>query len=85
MQPKQQHPLPSYLDYKSNSSVTSYQTSYFPSDCNQGPDSSHSFEVSVGTGMELLGGTCDRRDPETSRDLNLFCDGPLKPKTAYRY
>uniref|UniRef100_A0A8D3C8I9 protein-tyrosine-phosphatase n=1 Tax=Scophthalmus maximus TaxID=52904 RepID=A0A8D3C8I9_SCOMX len=84
VQPKQQHPLPSYLDYKSNSSVTSYQTSYFPSDCNQGPDSSHSFEVSVGTGMELLGGTCDRRDPETSRDLNLFCDGPLKPKTAYR-
>ncbi|XP_040894959.1 receptor-type tyrosine-protein phosphatase beta-like isoform X5 [Toxotes jaculatrix] len=86
IQPRQQHPLPSYLDYRSNSSIKSYQTSYFHSYCNQGPDSSHSFEISVGTGMESLGGTCDHRhtDPETSRDLNRFCDGPLKPKTAYR-
>ncbi|XP_070763030.1 receptor-type tyrosine-protein phosphatase beta-like [Enoplosus armatus] len=89
MQPEQQHPLPSYLDYKSNSSIKSYQTSYFPSHCTEGPDSSsHSFEMSVGTGMDSLGGSCDHRDsdlgPETSRDLNLFCDGPLKPKTAYR-
>ncbi|XP_038562970.1 receptor-type tyrosine-protein phosphatase beta-like isoform X3 [Micropterus salmoides] len=89
VQPEQQHPLPSYLDYKSNSSVKSYQTSYFPSHCAEGPDSSsHSFELSVGTGMDSLGGSCDRRDsdldPETNRDLNQFCDGPLKPKTAYR-
>lgn len=91
MQPEQQHPLPSYLDYKTNSSIKSYQTSYFPSHCTEGPDSSsHSFEVSVGTGMDSLGGPCDRRnsdlDPETSStDLDQFCDGPLKPKTAYRY
>ncbi|XP_041794073.1 receptor-type tyrosine-protein phosphatase beta-like isoform X2 [Chelmon rostratus] len=90
VQPEQRDPLPSYADYKSNSSIKSYQTSYFPSHCTEGPDSSsHSFEMSVGTGMDSLGGSCDRRDsdldPETSgRDLNLFCDGPLKPKTAYR-
>uniref|UniRef100_A0A4W6C8W2 protein-tyrosine-phosphatase n=1 Tax=Lates calcarifer TaxID=8187 RepID=A0A4W6C8W2_LATCA len=86
LQPRQQHPLPSYVDYKSNSSVKSYQTSFFPSHCSQGPDPPHSFEVSVGTGMKMLGGTCERRnaDPETSRHLNQFCDGPLKPKTAYR-
>ncbi|XP_039990021.1 receptor-type tyrosine-protein phosphatase beta-like isoform X2 [Xiphias gladius] len=84
VQPKQQHPLPSYLDYKSNSSIKSYQTSYFPSQCTQGPESSNSFEISVGTGMEFLGGTCDHTDPEISRDLNQFCDGPLNPKTAYR-
>uniref|UniRef100_A0A7N8WT85 protein-tyrosine-phosphatase n=1 Tax=Mastacembelus armatus TaxID=205130 RepID=A0A7N8WT85_9TELE len=75
--PDQQHPLPSYLDYKSNSSIKSYQTRYFPSHCTQGPDSGfHSFEINVGTGMDSLG--------ETSRYLNQFCDGPLKPKTAYR-
>ncbi|XP_076588386.1 receptor-type tyrosine-protein phosphatase beta isoform X2 [Chaetodon auriga] len=90
VQPDQRDPLPSYLDYKSNSSIKSYQTSYFPSQCTEGPDSSsHSVEVSVGMGTDSLGGSCDRRDsdldPETgSRDLNLFCDGPLKPKTAYR-
>uniref|UniRef100_UPI0037E73E3D receptor-type tyrosine-protein phosphatase beta-like isoform X2 n=1 Tax=Semicossyphus pulcher TaxID=241346 RepID=UPI0037E73E3D len=86
-QPQQQHPLPSYLDYKSNSSIRSYQTSFFPSRCTEGPDSSSSaFEMSVGTGMDLLGGSCDRRDQntETSRELDQFCDGPLKPKTAYR-
>uniref|UniRef100_A0A3B4T6M6 protein-tyrosine-phosphatase n=1 Tax=Seriola dumerili TaxID=41447 RepID=A0A3B4T6M6_SERDU len=83
VQPDQQHPLPSYLDYKSNSSIKSYQTRYFHSNCTEGP---HSFEINVGTGMESLGGSCDHRDtdPETSRDLNQFCDGPLKPKTAYR-
>ncbi|XP_070686515.1 receptor-type tyrosine-protein phosphatase beta-like [Pempheris klunzingeri] len=90
VQPEQHHPLPSYLDYKSNSSIKSYQTSYFPSHCAEGPDSSsHSFEMSVGTGTDSLGGSCDGRDsdvdPETSgRDLSQFCDGPLKPKTAYR-
>lgn len=89
VQPEPKDPLPSYLDYKSNSSIRSYQTSYFPSHCTGGPDSSaHGFKIDVGTGMDSLGGPCDRRDsgryPETSKDLNLFCDGPLKPKTAYR-
>ncbi|XP_076018766.1 receptor-type tyrosine-protein phosphatase beta isoform X2 [Genypterus blacodes] len=89
MQPEQQHPLPSYLDYKSNSSVKSYQTSFFSSHCAEGPDSSaQSFEMEVGTGTDRLGGTCDHQDrdldPESGRDKSLFCDGPLKPKTAYR-
>jgi hypothetical protein len=38
LQPDQQHPLPSYLEYKTNSSVKSYQTAYFPSHCAEGPD-----------------------------------------------
>ncbi|XP_026220324.1 receptor-type tyrosine-protein phosphatase beta-like isoform X2 [Anabas testudineus] len=89
VQPDQQHPLPSYLDYKSNSSIKSYQTSYFHSHCGLGPDSSStSFEISVGTGMDLLGGPCEHRDrdlvPDNSRNLDQFCDGPLKSKTAYR-
>ncbi|XP_073328917.1 receptor-type tyrosine-protein phosphatase beta-like isoform X2 [Pagrus major] len=86
VQPQHQDPLPSYLDYKTNSSVKTYQTSYFPSQCSEGPDSSHSFHPSLGTGTDLLGGSCEHRDldPETSRDLKLFCDGPLKPNTAYR-
>lgn len=82
-QPEQRDPLPSYLDYRSNSSITSYQTSYFPSQCVEGQDSgSHGFELSVGTGTDVLGGSCERgqSDPE----LKLFCDGPLKPNTAYR-
>ncbi|XP_069028817.1 receptor-type tyrosine-protein phosphatase beta-like isoform X2 [Embiotoca jacksoni] len=84
LQPDQQHPLPSYQDYRSNSSIRSYQTGYFPSRC---ADSiGRSFNISLGTGMDPLGGPCDRRDldPESRRDLNHFCDGPLKPKTAYR-
>lgn len=89
LHPEQQDPLPSYLDYKSNSSVKSYQTSYFPSLCAESPDSSsHSFELSLGTGMETLGGSCEGRqsDPQGgSREVKLFCDGPLKPNTAYRY
>ncbi|KAM6937933.1 receptor-type tyrosine-protein phosphatase beta [Xenentodon cancila] len=89
MQPEQQHPLPSYLDYHSNSSIKSYQTSYFPSLCSEGPNSSaHVFNISLGTGMDSLGGSCDHahveQNSESSRDLNAFCDGPLKPKTAYR-
>ncbi|KAK2842858.1 hypothetical protein Q5P01_013058 [Channa striata] len=80
-QPEQRQPLPSYLHYKSNSSIKSYQTSYFPSLCSQRPDGgSTSFNISVGTGMDSLGGPCDHRDT----DLNNFCDGPLKPKTSYR-
>nr|XP_020509241.1 LOW QUALITY PROTEIN: receptor-type tyrosine-protein phosphatase beta [Labrus bergylta] len=86
-QPQQHHPLPSYLDYKSNSSIKSYQTGFFPSRCPEGPDSlSSGFQMSLGTGMDILGGSCDHRDPdlENSGDLSLFCDGPLKAKTAYR-
>ncbi|XP_041851938.1 receptor-type tyrosine-protein phosphatase beta-like isoform X2 [Melanotaenia boesemani] len=89
LQPDQQHPLPSYLDYRSNSSIRSYQTSFFPSRCSDGLDASaHVFNISLGTGMDSLGGPCEYRDsdlnPESARDLNHFCDGPLKPKTAYR-
>ncbi|KAM9351705.1 receptor-type tyrosine-protein phosphatase beta [Symphorus nematophorus] len=107
VQPEQTDPLPSYLDYKSNSTIKSYQTSYFPSQCSEdpkGPDGfAHSFHLSLGTGMDTLGGPCGRDQqgpppgppqgrPEgpltesSSRHLNLnqFCDGPLKPKTAYR-
>ncbi|XP_014003320.1 receptor-type tyrosine-protein phosphatase beta isoform X1 [Salmo salar] len=92
VQPAQHHPLPSYLDYKSNSSVKAYQTSYFPSRCTEGSDSeTQSFAISLGTGMDTLGGACDHlqaqdREQDTHRDHrdNPFCDGPLKPKTAYR-
>ncbi|KAM6973817.1 receptor-type tyrosine-protein phosphatase beta [Aplochiton taeniatus] len=94
LQPEQRHPLPSYLDYKSNHSIKSYQTSYFPSHCAEGLDSApQSFEVSLGTGVDSLGGSCDQhqgtdndRGPDTSleRDTSPYCDGPLKPKTAYR-
>ncbi|XP_055795524.1 receptor-type tyrosine-protein phosphatase beta-like isoform X2 [Salvelinus fontinalis] len=94
IQPEQHHPLPSYLDYKSNSSVKAYQTSYFPSRCTEGSDSeTQSFAISLGTGMDTLGGACDHlqaqdreQDPDKHRDHrdNPFCDGPLKPKTAYR-
>ena len=96
IQPEQHHPLPSYLDYKLNSSVKAYQTSYFQSQCAEGPDaSSQSFEISLGTGMDSLGGVCDNKhSQDRDRDLdsvekvrgdsNPFCDGPLKPKTSYR-
>uniref|UniRef100_A0A8C7M867 protein-tyrosine-phosphatase n=1 Tax=Oncorhynchus kisutch TaxID=8019 RepID=A0A8C7M867_ONCKI len=91
IQPEQHHPLPSYLDYKLNSSVKAYQTSYFPSRCTEGSDSeTQSFAISLGTGMDTLGGACDHlqaqdreQDPDKHRD-HPFCDGPLKPKTAYR-
>ncbi|XP_061578272.1 receptor-type tyrosine-protein phosphatase beta-like isoform X2 [Cololabis saira] len=89
LQPEHQHPLASYLDYQSNSSVKSYQTSFLPSLCSGGPDSSaHVFNISLGTGMDLLGGSCDHahsdQNSEPNTNLNPFCDGPLKPKTAYR-
>ncbi|XP_013882224.1 receptor-type tyrosine-protein phosphatase beta [Austrofundulus limnaeus] len=88
MHPDQQHPLPSYPDYRSNSSIKSYQTSYFASRCSDGPDSgTYIYNISLGTGMDLLGGPCDHRDqnhPESGKELNNFCDGPLKSKTSYR-
>lgn len=82
LQPEQQDPLPSYLDYRSNTSVKSYQTGYFPSLCAESPDSS--FQLSLGTGMETLGGSCEGRQSDR-HDLKVYCDGPLKPSTAYRY
>uniref|UniRef100_A0AAV2KXK6 protein-tyrosine-phosphatase n=1 Tax=Knipowitschia caucasica TaxID=637954 RepID=A0AAV2KXK6_KNICA len=92
LQPEQRHPLASYSDYMSNSSVRSYQTGYFESVCSkgqgsdQGPDqaldqaldqSAEGFHISLGSGMALLGGPCLENE-------DVFCDGPLKPNTAYR-
>uniref|UniRef100_A0A8C7KXU1 protein-tyrosine-phosphatase n=1 Tax=Oncorhynchus kisutch TaxID=8019 RepID=A0A8C7KXU1_ONCKI len=77
LQPEQHHPLPSYLDYKSNSSIKAYQTSYFPSRCTEGPGDSgtQSFEISLGTGMDTLGGGCDHlqaQDKECHGCLSLL-------------
>uniref|UniRef100_A0A8C4V0L0 protein-tyrosine-phosphatase n=1 Tax=Falco tinnunculus TaxID=100819 RepID=A0A8C4V0L0_FALTI len=76
--PDEQHPLPSYLEYKQNDSIRIYQTNYFASRCAENPDSDYkSFDIKLGGEMENLGGRCD---PDQQR----FCDGPLKPRTAYR-
>ncbi|XP_071408325.1 receptor-type tyrosine-protein phosphatase beta isoform X1 [Pithys albifrons albifrons] len=76
--PDEQHPLPSYLDYKHNDSIRIYQTNYFASRCAENPDSDYkSFDIKLGGEMENLGGKCDP-------DHQKFCDGPLKPRTAYR-
>ncbi|XP_051975125.1 receptor-type tyrosine-protein phosphatase beta-like isoform X2 [Xyrauchen texanus] len=80
-QPYQHHPLPSYLDYRSNSSVKSYQTNYLHSHCEESQSRMQEFEIHLGSGMERLGGPCDQTP---SQDQAVFCDGPLKPKTAYR-
>lgn len=82
LQPEQRDPLPSYLDYRSNTSVKSYQTGYFPSLCAESPDSS--FQLSLGSGMETLGGSCEGRQ-SARHGMKVYCDGPLKPSTAYRY
>ncbi|XP_052370533.1 receptor-type tyrosine-protein phosphatase beta-like [Oncorhynchus keta] len=86
---EQLHPLPSFQDYRTNSSVRAYQTGYFPSGCaqEQGMGAGHVFEVNLGAGLDRLGGPCDSEeddDNDHSSDLYHFCDGPLKPKTAYR-
>ncbi|XP_074429313.1 receptor-type tyrosine-protein phosphatase beta isoform X3 [Larus michahellis] len=76
--PDEQHPLPSYLEYKQNDSIRIYQTNYFASRCAENPDSDYkSFDIKLGGEMENLGGRCDP-------DQHKFCDGPLKPRTAYR-
>ncbi|KAJ7405698.1 Receptor-type tyrosine-protein phosphatase beta [Willisornis vidua] len=76
--PDEQHPLPSYLEYKHNDSIRIYQTNYFASRCAENPDSDYkSFDIKLGGEMENLGGKCDP-------DHQKFCDGPLKPRTAYR-
>ncbi|XP_037704134.1 receptor-type tyrosine-protein phosphatase beta isoform X1 [Choloepus didactylus] len=78
LKPEQQHPLPSYLEYRHNASIRMYQTNYFVSKCAESPDSnSKSFNIKLGAEMESLGGKCDPNQQK-------FCDGPLKPRTAYR-
>nr|XP_048274574.1 receptor-type tyrosine-protein phosphatase beta isoform X1 [Myodes glareolus] len=78
LKPEQQHPLPSYLEYRHNASIRVYQTNYFASKCAESPDSSSkSFTIKLGAEMDSLGGKCD---PSQQK----FCDGPLKPHTAYR-
>uniref|UniRef100_W5L1Z3 protein-tyrosine-phosphatase n=1 Tax=Astyanax mexicanus TaxID=7994 RepID=W5L1Z3_ASTMX len=86
VQPEQCHPLPSYWDYKINSTVKTYQTKYFHSNCGEGPESAtQGFSIDLGTGMDILGGSCDHRlTKNIPRDQPAFCDGPLKPRTAYR-
>uniref|UniRef100_A0A3P8P794 protein-tyrosine-phosphatase n=1 Tax=Astatotilapia calliptera TaxID=8154 RepID=A0A3P8P794_ASTCA len=84
--PEQRHPLPSYRDYISNSSVRAYQTAYFPSRCPQDTESSV-VEVNLGAGGDRLGGSCDHYhdgDLYLSDSYGAFCDGPLKAKTSYR-
>lgn len=89
LQTEQLHPLPSFQDYRTNSSVRAYQTGYFPSGCaqEQGMGAGQVFEVNLGAGLDRLGGPCDSEedhDNDHNSDLYHFCDGPLKPKTAYR-
>uniref|UniRef100_A0A3B3XXJ2 protein-tyrosine-phosphatase n=1 Tax=Poecilia mexicana TaxID=48701 RepID=A0A3B3XXJ2_9TELE len=84
LQPEQRHPLPSYRDYISNSSVRAYQTAYFPSRCPQDTESAGG-QVNLGAGGDRLGGACDHyHDDDLYRGYGGFCDGPLKPKTSYR-
>ncbi|XP_044305733.1 receptor-type tyrosine-protein phosphatase beta isoform X2 [Varanus komodoensis] len=78
LKPEQHHPLPSYLEYKNNKSIQIYQTDYFASKCTESPDSfSKSFDIKLGGEMENLGGKCDPNQQK-------YCDGPLRPSTAYR-
>lgn len=78
MKPEELHPLPSYLEYKHNNSIQIYQTDYFASKCSENPESiSKSFDIKLGAEMENLGGKCDANQQK-------YCDGPLKPRTAYR-
>ncbi|XP_065807376.1 receptor-type tyrosine-protein phosphatase beta isoform X1 [Labrus bergylta] len=89
LQPEQRHPLPSYRDYITNSSVRAYQTAYFTSRCPQDTEASPGqvIEVNLGAGGDRLGGACDRYhddDLYLSDSYGGFCDGPLKSKTSYR-
>ncbi|XP_039516167.1 receptor-type tyrosine-protein phosphatase beta-like [Pimephales promelas] len=82
--PEQRHPLPSYLDYRQNHSIKTYQTGYFHSLCAEGSDSKiRVFEINLGAGMKRLGGAC-KWDPESIQHGTHLCDGPLKPRTSYR-
>ncbi|XP_074082245.1 receptor-type tyrosine-protein phosphatase beta isoform X1 [Macrotis lagotis] len=78
LKPEQHHPLPSYFEYRHNASIRVYQTNYFASKCAESPEiNSKSFNIKLGAEMESLGGKCDSNQQK-------FCDGPLKPRTAYR-
>ncbi|KAI7790128.1 putative receptor-type tyrosine-protein phosphatase beta, partial [Triplophysa rosa] len=82
--PEQRHPLPSYLDYRHNRSIKAYQTGYFHSLCAEVSDSKiRVFEINLGAGMKRLGGVCTW-DPESIQHGTHLCDGPLRPRTAYR-
>ncbi|XP_057185222.1 receptor-type tyrosine-protein phosphatase beta-like isoform X3 [Triplophysa rosa] len=83
-QPYQHHPLPSYLDYRANSSVKTYQTSNFASRCDESQSQTQEIEIYLGSGMESLGGPCDQKPLNDASQDQMFCDGPLKPKTSYR-
>lgn len=83
-QPYQHHPLPSYLDYRTNSSVKTYQTSNFASRCDESQSQMQEIEIYLGSGMESLGGPCDEKPSNDASQDQMFCDGPLKPKTSYR-
>ncbi|XP_015818255.3 receptor-type tyrosine-protein phosphatase beta [Nothobranchius furzeri] len=89
LQPEQRHPLPSYRDYITNSSIRAYQTDYFSSRCPQDADTSFGqvVEVNLGAGGDRLGGACDRYhddDLYQRESYGRFCDGPLRAKTSYR-
>ncbi|XP_059181909.1 receptor-type tyrosine-protein phosphatase beta-like [Centropristis striata] len=89
LQPDQRHPLPSYRDYATNSSVRAYQTAYFASRCPQDASATTGqvVELNLGAGMDRLGGACDRYhddDLYLSDSYGGFCDGPLRAKTSYR-
>ncbi|KAF5893464.1 receptor-type tyrosine-protein phosphatase beta-like, partial [Clarias magur] len=88
VQPEQRHPLPSYRDYINNASVKIYQTRYFPSRCDDGlDDSTHTFNITLGSGTGALGGKCENTPTHTlgmDTERSIYCDGPLKPNTAYR-
>ncbi|XP_019729535.1 receptor-type tyrosine-protein phosphatase beta isoform X4 [Hippocampus comes] len=78
--PEQRHPLPSYADYMSNTSIKSYQTSLF---AGGSPAEACAYDITVGAGSDTLGGSCDHLRARHNRQRH-FCDGPLKPTTAYR-
>ncbi|XP_053361387.1 receptor-type tyrosine-protein phosphatase beta-like isoform X1 [Clarias gariepinus] len=88
VQPEQRHPLASYRDYINNASVKIYQTRYFPIRCDDGlDDSTHTFNITLGSGMGALGGECENTPTNTlgmDTEHSVYCDGPLKPSTAYR-
>ncbi|XP_051918305.1 receptor-type tyrosine-protein phosphatase beta-like isoform X2 [Hippocampus zosterae] len=78
--PEQRHPLPSYADYMSNASIKSYQTSLF---AGGSPAETCAYDITVGAGSDTLGGACDHPRARHKHQQH-FCDGPLKPTTAYR-
>ncbi|XP_060740643.1 receptor-type tyrosine-protein phosphatase beta-like [Tachysurus vachellii] len=88
IQPEQRHPLPSYRDYINNTSVKVYQTGYFSSNCDRELSSyTHTFNITLGSGMDTLGGKCEHtpiHTLSTDKAHGVYCDGPLKPNTAYR-